>query len=174
MRADRTQSVASVFTHTQLTFRKHTVAVQGSLWLSVATKNLESLTMVIYSTYGLLFAYIALPGILLGDLAFRCPSCTAERLALCPKVTADCPEIVRELGCGCCPVCARQEGELCGVYTPRCSNGLRCYPSTESELPLQQLIQGLGRCGQKVDIPSSEDHQTTNGEFRTVNQWTLV
>lgn len=124
--------------------------------------------MVFYSTYGLLFAYFALPGILLGDLAFRCPSCTAERLAACPKVTAVCPEIVREPGCGCCPVCARQEGELCGVYTPRCSSVLRCYPSTEAELPLQQLIQGLGRCGQKVDsaVTTSLDQQATNGELR--------
>lgn len=123
--------------------------------------------MVIYVTYGLLFAYFALPGFLLGDLAFRCPSCTAERLAACPKVTTTCAEIVREPGCGCCPLCARLEGELCGVYTPRCSSGLRCYPSLESELPLQQLIQGLGRCGQKVDldVTTSLDHQATNGKF---------
>lgn len=123
--------------------------------------------MATYFTYGLLFAYFALPGIVLGDLAFRCPSCTAERLAACPKVTALCPEIVRELGCGCCPVCARQEGELCGVYTPRCSSGLRCYPSAEAELPLQQLIQGLGRCGQKVDLDiTSLDDQATNGKLK--------
>uniref|UniRef100_A0A3B5BJQ9 Insulin-like growth factor-binding protein 2-B n=1 Tax=Stegastes partitus TaxID=144197 RepID=A0A3B5BJQ9_9TELE len=108
--------------------------------------------MVIYFMYGLLFACFALPGILHGDLVFRCSSCTAERLAACPKVTAVCTEIVREPGCGCCPVCARMEGELCGVYTPRCSSGLRCYPNMEAEFPLQQLIQGLGRCGQKVDI----------------------
>ncbi|KAF3695131.1 Insulin-like growth factor-binding protein 2-A [Channa argus] len=117
-----------------------------------------------YFTYGLLFAYFALPGLLLGDLAFRCPSCTAERLAVCPKVTSICAEIVREPGCGCCPVCARLEGELCGVYTPRCSSGLRCYPGTNAELPLQQLIQGLGRCGQKVDlvVVSSPEQQETN------------
>ncbi|XP_029386447.1 insulin-like growth factor-binding protein 2-B [Echeneis naucrates] len=118
--------------------------------------------MVIHFTYGWLFAYLALPGILLGDLAFRCPSCTAERLAACPKVTTACVEIVREPGCGCCPMCARLEGELCGVYTPRCSSGLRCYPSTEAELPLQQLLQGLGRCGQKVELDTSLDHQATN------------
>ncbi|XP_068602686.1 insulin-like growth factor-binding protein 2-B [Brachionichthys hirsutus] len=117
--------------------------------------------MVIYA-YGLLFAYFALPGIARGDLAFRCPSCTAERLAACPKVSAQCPEIVRELGCGCCPVCARQVGELCGVYSPRCSSGLRCYPSRESEIPLQQLIQGLGRCGQKVDLDVASVDQDTN------------
>ncbi|XP_071374879.1 insulin-like growth factor-binding protein 2-B [Centroberyx affinis] len=120
--------------------------------------------MVIYFTCVVLFACLALPGILLGDLVFRCPSCAAERLAACPKVTTVCAEIVREPGCGCCPVCARLEGELCGVYTPRCSTGLRCYPSTDAELPLQQLIQGLGRCAQKVDLETttSQDHQDTN------------
>ncbi|TRY57813.1 hypothetical protein DNTS_035763 [Danionella cerebrum] len=85
------------------------------------------------------------------EMVFRCPSCTAERLAACPMLTEPCAEIVREPGCGCCPVCARQEGELCGVYTPRCSSGLRCYPKPDSELPLEQLVQGLGRCGRKVD-----------------------
>ncbi|XP_036966863.1 insulin-like growth factor-binding protein 2-B [Acanthopagrus latus] len=127
--------------------------------------------MLIYFTYGLLLTYVSLPGHSLGDLAFRCPSCTAERLAACPKVTAMCPEIVRELGCGCCPVCARQVGELCGVYTPRCSSGLRCYPSMDAELPLQQLIQGLGRCGQKVDVDVTTglDHQATNEVHGTEN-----
>ncbi|XP_054471200.1 insulin-like growth factor-binding protein 2-B [Anoplopoma fimbria] len=130
--------------------------------------------MVIYLTYALVFAYLAMPGILLGDLAFRCQSCTAEHQAACPTVTAACPEIVREPGCGCCPQCARVEGEPCGVYTPRCSGGLRCYPSTESELPLQQLIHGLGRCGQKVDldVTTSLDQQATNEVHGTENPFT--
>ncbi|KAM7407817.1 hypothetical protein PAMA_003534 [Pampus argenteus] len=125
--------------------------------------------MVIYFTYGLLFAYFALPGFVLGDLVFRCPSCSAESLDACPAVV--CREIVREPGCGCCPVCARLEGELCGVYTPRCLSGLRCYPSMETELPLQQLIRGLGRCGQKVDssVTASQDHQGTNEVHGTEN-----
>uniref|UniRef100_A0A5F8GP41 Insulin-like growth factor-binding protein 2 n=1 Tax=Monodelphis domestica TaxID=13616 RepID=A0A5F8GP41_MONDO len=46
----------------------------------------------------------------------------------------------------CCPVCARLEGEACGVYTPRCAQGLRCYPHPGSELPLQALVQGEGTC----------------------------
>ncbi|XP_056145534.1 insulin-like growth factor-binding protein 2-B [Lampris incognitus] len=111
--------------------------------------------MVVYFTCRLLVSCLVLPGILLGDLVFRCPSCTAERLAACPMVTTACAEIVREPGCGCCPVCARLEGELCGVYTPRCSTGLRCYPSADAALPLQQLIQGLGRCSQKVNVEVS-------------------
>ncbi|XP_065818567.1 insulin-like growth factor-binding protein 2-B isoform X1 [Labrus bergylta] len=128
--------------------------------------------MVIYLNYALLFAYLTLPGMLLGDLAFRCPSCTAERQAACPKVTALCTEIVREPVCGCCPVCARQEGELCGVYSPRCSGGLRCYPSVENDFPLQQLIHGLGRCGQKVDLDVTTVLDATNEVHGTENPLT--
>lgn len=119
--------------------------------------------MAKYCIYVWLFAYFALPLITLGDLAFRCPSCTAERAA-CPEVTPMC-EFVRQLGCGCCPVCARQEGELCGVYTPRCSSGLRCYPRAEAEFPLQELLNGFGRCGQNVDVDiMSLDDLYTNGK----------
>ncbi|XP_036400992.1 insulin-like growth factor-binding protein 2-A [Megalops cyprinoides] len=98
---------------------------------------------------------VAFLGIALGEVVFRCPSCTAEQQAACPELTVSCAEIVREPGCGCCPVCARQEGEFCGVYTPRCSSGLRCYPKPDSDLPLEQLVKGLGRCGHKVDIDPS-------------------
>lgn len=37
----------------------------------------------------------------------------------------------------------------------------------DAELPLQQLIQGLGRCGQKVDVNDTPglDHQATNGKL---------
>lgn len=130
--------------------------------------------MATYCIYVLLFSYFALPLITLGDLAFRCPSCTADRVAACPKVTPMCPEIVRELGCGCCPVCARQEGELCGVYTPRCSSRLRCYPRVEAELPLKELLNGFGSCGHKVDadIPSLDDF-STNGKTQLFDSYTV-
>lgn len=125
-------------------------------------KRRAHVTMATYCLYVQLFVYFALPLITLGDLAFQCPSCTAERAA-CP-VPPVC-EFVRELGCGCCPVCARQEGELCGVYTPRCSRGLRCYPRAEAEFPLQELLNGFGRCAQKVDMDiMSLDDLSTNGK----------
>ncbi|XP_014825013.1 PREDICTED: insulin-like growth factor-binding protein 2-B [Poecilia mexicana] len=111
--------------------------------------------------FGLLLAVLALPGLLRGDLVFRCPRCTAENQDGCPKVTL-CTEIVREPGCGCCPVCARLEGEFCGVYTPRCSTGLLCSPSMDAELPLQQLIQGFGRCTRSVEQDLSLDLLPTN------------
>ncbi|XP_060922998.1 insulin-like growth factor-binding protein 2-A [Limanda limanda] len=93
------------------------------------------------------------------EMVFRCPGCTAERQALCPETTGTCTEIVREPGCGCCPVCARQEAEPCGVYTPRCATGLRCYPSPDSELPLEQLVQGEGQCRRKVEPETSTQGQ---------------
>ncbi|KAK7893081.1 hypothetical protein WMY93_022233 [Mugilogobius chulae] len=106
------------------------------------------------------------------DMVFRCPGCTAERQALCPRLTENCAEIVREPGCGCCPVCARQEGHTCGVYTPRCATGLRCYPTPGAELPLEQLVQGLGQCRRRVEpedvstLSSSSEPQQhhTSGE----------
>ncbi|XP_028993393.1 insulin-like growth factor-binding protein 2-B [Betta splendens] len=129
--------------------------------------------MVLSPTLALLVVSCALPGMVLGDLAFRCPGCTAELLADCPKVAAACTEIVREPGCGCCAVCARLEGEHCGVYTPRCSTGLRCYPSSNDELPLQQLIQGLGRCEQKVELDvMGLENQATNEAHGTENPLT--
>ncbi|KAF7216240.1 insulin-like growth factor-binding protein 2-B [Nothobranchius furzeri] len=111
--------------------------------------------------YFILFGLFSLPGLSLGDLVFRCPSCTADDNLLCLNVPQECPEVVREPGCGCCPVCARLEGEPCGVYTPRCSIGLKCTPDMDAEFPLQQLIQGSGRCSQKIEQDDTKvlDHQ---------------
>ncbi|XP_062853707.1 insulin-like growth factor-binding protein 2-A [Trichomycterus rosablanca] len=114
----------------------------------------------------LLLVLLALAGVGRAELVFRCPSCSAERQAACPALTADsCTEIVREPGCGCCPVCARRAGEPCGVYTPRCASGLRCYPDPDSELPLQQLVRGLGHCARKADTEPSTGSAELSGEM---------
>ncbi|KAM4626671.1 insulin-like growth factor-binding protein 2 [Discoglossus pictus] len=102
----------------------------------------------------LLFA-AALCAPVLAEVLFRCPPCPPERLAACPPAAPaprpPCVEQVREPGCGCCPVCARLEGESCGVYTARCATGLRCYPQPDSDLPLQALVQGQGVCAKRKD-----------------------
>lgn len=99
------------------------------------------------------------------EFIFRCPSCSAERQAACPALSAEsCGEIVREPGCGCCPVCARRAREACGVYTPRCASGLRCYPEPDSELPLEQLVRGLGRCALKADAAPYTRSADLSGE----------
>lgn len=78
------------------------------------------------------------------EVLFRCPPCTPERLAACgPPPDGPCAELVREPGCGCCSVCARLEGEACGVYTPRCAQMLRCYP--QSRLRAAPESAGLRR-----------------------------
>lgn len=132
------------------------------------TKNLMPQTMLLYAGCSLLILSASLAGASLAEMVFRCPGCTAERQALCPKLTETCAEIVREPGCGCCPVCARAEGEMCGVYTPRCATGLRCYPTPNSELPLEQLVQGQGLCRRKVDTEaatcSQEQREQTSGQ----------
>ncbi|XP_077436919.1 insulin-like growth factor-binding protein 2-A isoform X2 [Vanacampus margaritifer] len=123
--------------------------------------------MLAHIAYCSLVAFLPFAGISLGHLMFRCPSCTAELLDACPDMTSLCAELVREPGCGCCPVCARLEGEPCGVYTPRCTSGLRCHPSADTDAPLQQLLQGLGQCGQQTgtDIPGNQDLQDTNADM---------
>ncbi|MED6242220.1 hypothetical protein ATANTOWER_001718 [Ataeniobius toweri] len=112
-------------------------------------------TMLWFAGCSLLLLSAPLAGASLSEMVFRCPGCTAERQALCPQLAEPCAEMVREPGCGCCPVCARQAGEACGVYTPRCSTGLRCYPTPDSELPLEQLVQGQGQCRRKVDTETA-------------------
>lgn len=102
------------------------------------------------------------------EVLFRCPPCSPERLAACRTPTAgtgrSCTELVREPGCGCCSVCARLEGETCGVYTPRCAQGLRCYPHPGSELPLQALVQGAGTCEKGRDSEGPEQGAGNAGE----------
>ncbi|KAI5618633.1 insulin-like growth factor-binding protein 2-B precursor [Silurus asotus] len=97
------------------------------------------------------------------EVVFRCPSCTAEQQAACPKPPTQCTELVREPGCGCCPVCALQLGEPCGVYTARCGSGLRCSPSQSSEMPLDELVRGHGSCQVRSD--NSESHDDSESDF---------
>ncbi|XP_078535391.1 insulin-like growth factor-binding protein 2 isoform X1 [Lissotriton helveticus] len=109
----------------------------------------------------------------LGDILFRCPPCTPERLSVCPPVrptspSGACVELVKESGCGCCPVCARLEGESCGVYTPRCAPNLRCYPTPGSELPLEALMQGQGVCIRRKDeLGGSQERATDSPDDRS-------
>ncbi|XP_069792167.1 insulin-like growth factor-binding protein 2 isoform X2 [Narcine bancroftii] len=87
----------------------------------------------------------------LGAPPFRCPPCSSEQRAACPE-PAGCSEAVREPGCGCCWSCARGAGEACGVYTPRCGAGLRCYPRRGTDFPLHALVRGRGLCSKRRDL----------------------
>uniref|UniRef100_A0A8C5SDV1 Insulin-like growth factor-binding protein 3 n=1 Tax=Laticauda laticaudata TaxID=8630 RepID=A0A8C5SDV1_LATLA len=76
----------------------------------------------------------------------RCDPCDTRALEQCKPMVPECPELVREPGCGCCLTCALQEGQPCGVYTERCGSGLNCRPRSDEPKPLQALLDGKGLC----------------------------
>ncbi|KTG39539.1 hypothetical protein cypCar_00008552 [Cyprinus carpio] len=86
----------------------------------------------------------------IGTEPIRCAPCSQEQLDSCPAVSSDCPEVLREPGCGCCMSCALKKGESCGVYTAPCGAGLHCVPRpddldiTSDQGSLQYLL-GLNR-----------------------------
>ncbi|KAM4705092.1 insulin-like growth factor-binding protein 1 [Rhinophrynus dorsalis] len=82
----------------------------------------------------------------------HCAQCTEERLALCPQVPTECPELAREPGCGCCLICALKRGEPCGVYTARCGRSLRCHAKPGESRPLHALTKGYGICMDADDL----------------------
>nr|XP_026694482.1 insulin-like growth factor-binding protein 5 [Ciona intestinalis] len=60
----------------------------------------------------------------------KCHPCTAEDLNSCPVLeeSATC-ELVVEPNCGCCMMCAKLEGQSCGVAEGYCADGLLCGPA---------------------------------------------
>lgn len=97
----------------------------------------------------------------------HCAQCPEEKLALCPKVPAECPELAREPGCGCCLTCALKRGEPCGVYTARCGKALSCRVKPEEPRPLQALTRGQGICMDADDLQKLRTSDAT-GEFAQI------
>jgi len=58
-----------------------------------------------------------------------CTPCTQEEIDQCPLVE-DSPscERIYEPNCGCCEMCAKKEGQNCGVGLGYCETGLSCLP----------------------------------------------
>ncbi|XP_026169366.1 insulin-like growth factor-binding protein 1 [Mastacembelus armatus] len=81
-----------------------------------------------------------------GPEPIRCVPCTQEKLNNCPAVPADCQQVLREPGCGCCMACALEKGASCGVHTAHCGEGLRCTPRPGEARPLHALTRGQGVC----------------------------
>lgn len=92
----------------------------------------------------------------LGDEAIHCPACSEEKLARC-RPPVGCEELVQEPGCGCCATCALGLGMPCGVYTPRCGSGLRCFPPRGTEKPLHTLVHGQGVCTELSEIEAIQE-----------------
>lgn len=103
------------------------------------------------------------PGPSLGDEAIHCPTCSEEKLARC-RPPVGCEELVREPGCGCCATCALGKGMPCGVYTPRCGSGLRCYPPPGVEKPLHTLMHGQGVCMELAEIEAIQESLQPSGK----------
>lgn len=100
----------------------------------------------------------------LGDEAIHCPPCSEEKLARC-RPPVGCEELVREPGCGCCATCALGKGMPCGVYTPRCGSGLRCYPPRGVEKPLHTLMHGQGLCMELAEIEAIQESLQPSGKL---------
>lgn len=113
------------------------------------------------------FSALSLAALCLSDQAIRCPVCSEERLARC-RLPEGCEETVREPGCGCCPTCALAKGAHCGVYSPRCGTGLRCYPPRGVERPLHSLMHGQGVCTDEREVEENSgetDEKTKHTEL---------
>lgn len=81
-----------------------------------------------------------------GPEPIRCAPCSQETLNDCPAIPADCKQVLREPGCGCCMACALEKGASCGVHTAHCGEGLRCTPRPGEARPLHALTRGQGVC----------------------------
>ncbi|KAJ1200192.1 hypothetical protein NDU88_004019 [Pleurodeles waltl] len=88
---------------------------------------------------------LALPALAVGPVV-RCDPCDSRALEQCRPLAAECAELVREPGCGCCLTCALTEGRPCGIYSERCGTGLSCQPAPGELRPLQALLEGRGVC----------------------------
>ncbi|KAK2110763.1 Insulin-like growth factor-binding protein 4 [Saguinus oedipus] len=110
------------------------------------------------------------PRLSLGDEAIHCPTCTEEKLARC-RPPVGCTELVREPGCGCCATCALGVGMPCGVYTPRCGSGLRCYPPRGVEKPLHTLMLGQGVCMELAEVEAIRQSQQPSGKVPLASQF---
>lgn len=98
------------------------------------------------------------PSPLVGPEPIRCAPCTQQKLNDCPAVPADCKQVLREPGCGCCMACALDKGASCGVHTASCAQGLRCTPRPGEARPLHALTRGQGIC-------TEDDGQGTIPDF---------
>ncbi|KAM7400556.1 hypothetical protein PAMA_004982 [Pampus argenteus] len=91
----------------------------------------------------------------------RCAPCTQEKLNSCPAIPADCKQVLREPGCGCCMACALERGASCGVHTAHCGEGLRCTPRPGEARPLHALTRGQGICTEDLGQGEADgDHRS--------------
>ncbi|XP_069013551.1 insulin-like growth factor-binding protein 1 isoform X4 [Embiotoca jacksoni] len=98
-----------------------------------------------------------------GPEPIRCAPCTQQKLNDCPAIPADCKQVLREPGCGCCMACALEEGVSCGVHTAHCGEGLHCTPRPGEVRPLHALTRGQGVCTEDLNQEEADvvtDHSS--------------
>ena len=82
-----------------------------------------------------------------GSFGLSCFHCDKNS---CPTLLRDkCVHGVAKDVCGCCDVCARGEGEVCGgiLYDPHsCVDGTKCIVELAFGLPYYMYIQMNGTC----------------------------
>ena len=69
-------------------------------------------------------------------LGMKCPPCAKIHCQPRSAAKLDCRGGTTTGVCGCCPVCARVEGEKCGGYynyLGKCDSGLYCEPLLKSK-----------------------------------------
>lgn len=128
----------------------------------------QVVTMLPLCLVAALLLLAAVPGPSRADEAIHCPPCSEEKLARC-RPPVGCEELVREPGCGCCATCALAKGMPCGVYTPRCGTGLRCYPPRGVEKPLRTLMHGQGVCMELAEIEVIQESLQPAGKVAPVD-----
>lgn len=114
------------------------------IWRLEMTGLYEKLTLV--AAVALAVFVVASSSPVVGPEPIRCAPCTEEKLNDCPAIPADCRQVLREPGCGCCMACALEKGASCGVHTAHCAEGLRCTPRPGEARPLHALTRGQGVC----------------------------
>ncbi|XP_051983882.1 insulin-like growth factor-binding protein 1 [Xyrauchen texanus] len=100
-----------------------------------------------------------------GPEPIRCAPCSQDHLGTCPAVSSDCPEVLREPGCGCCLACALKKGESCEVYTAHCGTGLRCLPRPDDSRPLHALTRGQAICTEYDETKDDKDITPDQGSL---------
>lgn len=85
----------------------------------------------------------------------HCPPCERIHCSTRRALKLQCKGGVTTGVCGCCPVCARTEGETCGGawdYLGKCDEGLVCVYQDEGEEKAGREKEGTCKAGERVFI----------------------
>lgn len=100
--------------------------------------------------------------------ALQCPPCERIHCSTRRALKLQCAGGVTTGVCGCCPVCARAEGETCGGtwdYLGKCDEGLVCvYGDTTADRAHAERT-GTCRAGETMFVTPPLPHSPDGGEL---------